>query len=331
MRKPEIDVLRAVAISLVVIYHMNYFTDYWPIRSLVNYSSVFGLSLFFFISGVSIHYSSSHESVLLFIRKRLLRIYPLFLLASATSLLLNPNPLNRMLSVDYSLYLLNISPLVLPRFDIQTGYWFVGAILFCYLIYINLNRYSKCSRDWILLSLLAVVALVICRYFLGIIMARVLVFMCIFLFGVLAQELELLEGRNWIIFPMIAVFAGSLFVFLEYFYSSFPDENILTFKHIVIYISAFLLMTFSFNLLSYKSVGLLIRPGMLLSIVSAIGFGAYATYLFHMTVLGYVKGQFNNGLYLVLIGLPMSLVVGYCIQKAEARCIGLAIRLFKKD
>jgi hypothetical protein len=192
-------------------------------------------------------------------------------------------------------------------------------------IYIILNRYSKCSRDWILISLLAVVVLVACRYFFDIIRARVLIFMCIFLFGVLAQELKLLEGRNWMIFPMIAAFAGSLFVFIEYFYSSFPDENILTFRHIVIYISAFLLMTFSFNLLSYKSVGLIIRPGMLLSIESAIGFGAYATYLFHMTVLGYVKELFNNDLCLVLIGLPMSLAVGYCIQKAEARCMGKII------
>jgi peptidoglycan/LPS O-acetylase OafA/YrhL len=231
---PEIDVLRAVAISLVVVFHMNYFTDFWAVRGLASYTSAFGLGLFFFISGFSIHYNSPRLvnaiSVFCFLRKRLLRIYPLFIFASIVDLLINPNPLIRAYSFGYCIYLLNMPPLLLPRFDFYTGYWFIGAILFCYAIYIILNRLSRSSRDFIMLSLLVMIVLLSYRYLFDMIMTRVLVFACVFLTGVLAKEMKILEKKEPISFliAIAAIFAISLFIYINRFYGAFPDDNIIT-------------------------------------------------------------------------------------------------------
>ena len=71
-----------MAIILIVFYHMQYFIKPWPDWSL--YGAVIGVGLFFFISGYVLYlvHPTRIIDVPTFGKKRLMRIYPLFTIAS---------------------------------------------------------------------------------------------------------------------------------------------------------------------------------------------------------------------------------------------------------
>ena len=77
----ELDVLRALAIFFVVIAHTDYFVTtpllVGAITDLFPYLVIFGLSLFFFISGFVLYYShdgiETTADVLAFWKKRMIR------------------------------------------------------------------------------------------------------------------------------------------------------------------------------------------------------------------------------------------------------------------
>lgn len=85
------DLLRAIAILAILLTHSTAYLGYKYIRYTILIFTPFfakiGLSLFIFISGYLIHYNnskiSSIKDVLLFYKKRILRIFPLYWAALA--------------------------------------------------------------------------------------------------------------------------------------------------------------------------------------------------------------------------------------------------------
>lgn len=332
--------LRATGIILVVVSHLPYFIESETLRRLAPLLAVLGLSLFFFISGYAIHTNAPRLScsldALLFFKRRLIRVYPLFILASAVWIIiryfeLGPSLLAKYFTVDYLVYLLNLAYILQPRFGFGTDYWFVGAILLCYVIYIFLGIFHKSSRDLLLLSVAAAALLLAFRLAFNIFASRVLTFSCIFILGVLAAEAGIFK-RRWVVAAGIVCFAVTLFLFFQSFGIAFPDDGILTMGgtwYVMAYYANALVMMFSFCILSYKAVQLLALRGLVFGILSGIGYGAYSIYLFHVVVLKLMALALAAvgvphpayGLCLVVVGVPLSLLSGYCIQKGEARFI----------
>jgi peptidoglycan/LPS O-acetylase OafA/YrhL len=57
---PEIDILKATAILLIVFSHMdNYVSCYELIRLVDGYAALIGLSIFFFVSGFLLSHTDS--------------------------------------------------------------------------------------------------------------------------------------------------------------------------------------------------------------------------------------------------------------------------------
>ncbi|HWQ20418.1 MAG TPA: acyltransferase [Methanotrichaceae archaeon] len=330
--------LRAIGIFLVVVSHLPYFIESESLSRLAPLLAVLGLSLFFFVSGYAIHTNAPQlncsRDALIFFKRRLIRVYPLFLLASAVWIIIRyfemgPSLLVKYFSVDYLVYLLNLAYILQPRFGFGTDYWFIGAILLCYVIYILLGMSHKSSRDLLLRSIAVTALLLACRAAFNILSSRVLTFSCIFILGVLAAEAGIFR-RRWIMAAGIIGFAVTLSLFIQSFGIVFPDDQILSMGstgYVLAYYSNVLVLMFSFCVLSYRAVQLLAMRGLVFGILSGIGYGAYSTYLFHTALLKLMALALAAvgiphpayGLCLVVVGVPLSLLSGYCIQRGEAR------------
>src|SRR5450756_623889 len=95
-RLPELDIIRAFAICLIVFSHFPPLSTLYIDGSAKLWCATFGLALFLFLSGFTLYRSNSITSVAdvrLFYKKRIIRIYPLYVLIIAVYVLLQVLPL----------------------------------------------------------------------------------------------------------------------------------------------------------------------------------------------------------------------------------------------
>jgi peptidoglycan/LPS O-acetylase OafA/YrhL len=183
-RLRELDILRATAIFLVVLFHLPFDLNS-PLAEApaFAYMVLLGMALFFFLSGFAIDLNNkgiaTRADLGTFFRKRATRIFPLYWVATASSilaLLIVLSVLHTSLSdvVQYGLieqktYDLSLGGIVLsflgaqvllgPRFINVPNRWFVGTILVCYLLYPVIAYFGK---DDVRRILLVSAALVLC-------------------------------------------------------------------------------------------------------------------------------------------------------------------------
>ncbi len=134
----ELDILRAVAIIVVLVGHFPY---YLPT---VEYSRGFtlfascGVALFLFISGFVLYLNHPSfpqcKSLAYFYKKRVLRIYPLYWFALFLTLVIAAGLSNPLILLSVGL---GLQGFLSPRFgtDLEGYFWFIGAIVVFYTIY----------------------------------------------------------------------------------------------------------------------------------------------------------------------------------------------------
>jgi peptidoglycan/LPS O-acetylase OafA/YrhL len=145
----EIDLLRAAAILLIVLYHVpqstmadvSYTVSSFPLE-LVGF---LGVSIFFFVSGFSLYISnrtiSNRDDVLSFYKKRMVRIYPLYWVFVVGILILY-----RPSYVESVIYVVGGQALFYPIVITSDIYHFVSVILVFYLLFpllVFFNDYKK--------------------------------------------------------------------------------------------------------------------------------------------------------------------------------------------
>ena len=163
-RLPEMDILRALAILLIVFSHLPELLafDSTPVIStfkgfavmFVNYFATLGLALFFFVSGFVIHRNNANTAtrteVIKFLKKRILRIFPLYWIAVGVYFLIFgilplktafvTYPIASYLSTSYSItdiaiYVVGLQGVLAGLITHpMPGLWFIGVILVYYLI-----------------------------------------------------------------------------------------------------------------------------------------------------------------------------------------------------
>ena len=165
------DFIRLFAILMVVFSH----TLNIPSINL-SYVGILGNVLFFFISGYLIYYNnstiSSKHDILRFYKKRVLRIYPLYIIAVLFWVLIYTVILS---SADYSIAEIVLSILGLQMVAgpvwISTDpviLWFIGMILIFYLLYPVILYISKDNlMKFTIYSFIAIFLLAIIRVFTG--------------------------------------------------------------------------------------------------------------------------------------------------------------------
>src|SRR5665647_176535 len=149
----ELDALRAVAIVLIVFFHLDLFIKnniFTLTLNGINYifpEWFYGLSLFFFISGFVLHHNhpaiSNRNEAIDFLKRRVARIYPLYWVAFAVfitlGITLGMDAWNFFLAAIYFCSLQIFFP---PMGELFGLLWFVSLILLYYLIYLVLAMLS---------------------------------------------------------------------------------------------------------------------------------------------------------------------------------------------
>ena len=134
----EIDILRAAAILLIVLYHAPLSTIADVSTTVTSYPlelvGFLGVSIFFFVSGFSLYIShrtiSNRDDALSFYKKRMVRIYPLYWVFVVGILIFY-----RPSYVESVIYVAGLQALLYPVFITSDIYHFVSVILVFYLLF----------------------------------------------------------------------------------------------------------------------------------------------------------------------------------------------------
>lgn len=195
-----LDSVKAVAIILIVFIHLYNYLLHHPIagcHGLIALLSFLALAGFTFVSGYTIHANNSvmgtREDVIRFYKKRVLRVYPLYLIALAAFFVcfqvLRLFPPLELSSAEWAINVLCLQVLLAPAFtDPVFTLWFVGFIVPLYLLYPALIMFSRTTKDILLVSGCIFAPLVILHLTLNIVDARFLQYYFFFIAGIIAAR-----------------------------------------------------------------------------------------------------------------------------------------------
>lgn len=330
----ELDFIRALAITSIVLCHMHYFIHSNSLDKLSVYPAFFGLSLFFMLSGFLMNHNrkiKSKDEIILFIKKRIGRIYPLYLLAVALNIILDLS--NKGFSIvsikKLEIIFVNVLGLqiLFPPEYAQYGPWFVSAIMVYYFIYVFISYYSDDTNDVLINSFILIIPFLILRNEFGLIRTEIFDYYPLFIAGIVAAEVRDFKKMSLISIYSIMIM---LLFYLLYYYGIISMRNLhsLAISLIFSLISLFLVICYVIYVHNKKNINVFSKS--ISAIISKIAYGSYAIYLFHGTILTILMSILynvrihNEILYdfsILAIGIPVAFTIGYYIQKVSNKFI----------
>jgi len=218
-RLMELDILRVWAILLIVLAHVPGYAPDLEIGRFAIYLVTAGLSIFMFVSGYALRLSNDRLAglgdVVAFVRKRLLRIYPLYALALLLFVVLfqyvgiyhridfAPVPWNALI------HLFGLQGLLAPRIEPLFTLWFIGVLMLYYAAYGVIAACGLTTSRIVATSLLLLCLFAGLRYFAGVIDNRFFLYYPVFIAGILAGQVGLARpsGAMWALMAAAAVAA----------------------------------------------------------------------------------------------------------------------------
>jgi peptidoglycan/LPS O-acetylase OafA/YrhL len=336
---PEIDILKATAIILIVFSHLdNYISNYETIQIDqlgVGFVSLSGLSIFFFISGFLLSQTDSvihsKKDIKKFYMKKFIRIFPLYWVA-LTSLIfifgiLQINP-GHVSSYNFSLYnlLLHFFGLqgIFPYNSIQSM-WFVGVIILFYLLYPIIIYFSKNLIEIFVISSFILFLIVILHFFFGLIEYNALWYYPIFISGIFINRLVYSSKKiiDETLLKRIIILNSILFliIFLVLVFRKVYQLNIFFFPEILV-IGAMISLCVIFLVFTHLYIKI---HGIYMVLISLIAFATYAIYLFHHQFLAIfslitdliIQNIILQDIIILTFGFIGAIICGIIIQKIE--------------
>jgi peptidoglycan/LPS O-acetylase OafA/YrhL len=347
---PEVDILKATAIILIVFGHMdNYVSCYSLIRLVDGYAALIGLSIFFFISGFLLSQTdsviNSMNAIKKFYIKKFIRIYPLYWIALASLVIIfglfqiNPghvSPYNFSLTniLIHFFGLQGIFPYdgIFPYNYIQSM-WFVGVIVLFYLLYPIIVYLSKNLFEIFVASSLILILLGILHFFLGLIEINALTYFPIFISGIFINRIlysqKIIFNKNLlkrILFFYVIIIFMFFLVLAVYKFNNFTMQ----FLPQILRLSAencikiFAMISLCIIYLIFTHLYIKIH-GKIMSLISLIAFATYAIYLFHHQFLAVfsliidliIQNIILQDLIILTFGFAGAILCGILIQKVE--------------
>lgn len=328
---PEIDILKATAILLIVFCHIdNYVSCYDDLIRLVDgYAALIGLSIFFFISGLLLSHTDSAinsiKDIKNFYSKRFTRIFPLYWVALISLAIifgwLQVDPGN-VKPYDFSLsnLLIHFFGLqgVFPYGNIQSM-WFVGVIILFYLLYPFIAYFSKNLLRTFTISSIIFILLAILHHFFGLININALMYYPLFVSGIFIDRLIYSSKRiaDKTILKQTLVLSFSL-IFALLILNNINlqlSPTILTMCTMIALCIFYLIFARLFINVHGNKMG----------IISPIAFGTYAIYLFHHQFLALftsiidliIQNIMLQDITILTFGIVGVALCGIIIQKVE--------------
>jgi len=312
----SIEYLRAFSMLYIVGYwHLFNYTDAFPDyrNSYTSKLTLIVLGLFVFISGFLLGCKAEKSSSLLnFYKKRLARIYPLYVLAVILFYLLG---INDGLTSFKSMFFISMYYGPSPR-----TLWFVTMLMLFYLATPLFLKLLAKPLNY----LMFVIALFAVTFALGITFKtvdyRILLYLPCFCVGIYSSH----YGFK----TRVVNFKSALLLFCVYLILSFFDEvDSWIFNHLIKAIPMILSCSYLIFLIIYLNEDRFKS----LKIISMLSYSSYAMYLFHRPIYKTLKAlyfpesaQFQV-LYLITIGLVMVFFISWGLQKLyDTGCVLLS-------
>jgi peptidoglycan/LPS O-acetylase OafA/YrhL len=307
-RNLELELLRFLCIlSIVGYWHMFNYTEAFP-----QYKNIFTiriiwiiLAVFAFLSGYftgKANIELSKKSLYLFFRKRLTRIYPLYLLALILFSILNINTLGT--SIKASLL---ISMFFKPA---PPTLWFINMLLIFHILSPFLADQIKKGHLYRLLGIfiLSSGVLLVSHLLFKNVDFRIITYFPAYLFGIIIS----LKGDNYINKKIcFFVFIAGTFISLLLYQNRIQVDRLS---------SIFMLTTAPYFIFLFFKKKITI-PDKLKLLILNLSFSSYCMYLFHRpiyiitTKVYFPESGFLQILYLVFFSLPCIIIFSYFVQK----------------
>ncbi|MGZ4883399.1 MAG: acyltransferase family protein [Halobacteriota archaeon] len=344
----ELDLLRAIAIVFILVHHIaGYAYNATFLRQIdhIDYQVfplfVFGLSLFFFVSGYALYYNNTTFSTLRevggFLKKRAIRIYPLYWIAIAAFITLGVGAWGGFTWIIVQVC--GAQGLLSPRFGRPViTLWFIGVILLYYLIYPFIVRFSSGSKQLVLALLTPLLLFVVLRVAFNLIDFRFFLYYAIFFGGFLASKYDIFNrytvkrshvAASILLFVAVLVLIANIDRFdvqlHAYLYRGLDGAVApLTIRSVLAVVFAdvlsllFVYITFNLSRLAVPLLNSTSRE-----IVRGVAFSSFCVYLFHRPFLVLFTETLNatslaapaKSFLVIICGVPLIFIASYALQR----------------
>lgn len=301
------DIARVVSIIIIVLYHsLGYGCSYYS-HSAIRTIAYASLSIFTFQSGflLATRYDLQNSTFLDFIKRRLLRIWPLFLFSSALLCLIG---FNSWFSTAKAWFGLSSFWRPTPR-----TMWYVGLLIF---LYIGTLFWAKGGFLKQIIKFAITMAVIVCIHFLfHSVDSRTFVYTPIYFAGIIIGQYGYRKFFSFITTPKHILMMFVLFVAIL-FIQIFKFKSNLLLMWVNSIIGMFALMSFYVYLGEKKK-----NNKRLVSMISMLSYATFCIYLFHREVfeglimLWKPSSQYQMIPYLAFLGLAIVIPLAYYIQK----------------
>lgn len=330
-RLPEFEVARAISIVLLLIHHSGFYSLEFSGRTLQvlsPYLEAFLLGCFFFISGYFMELSlqRSGGNVHAFLRSRLIKIYPPYLIAFALYVFVLGFGFKS--KFDVAVWLAGLqfifSPsLVKPLLTL----WYVGAILLFYGVFLVLWKVAPKVRSLLIVSVVVFILALILHRTTELLDVRFFKYFFVFLTGLLLAKPNVSGGvlsGQWMMGKTVLAILGIWLFSLVLRAEADPAS--------LFYIAVSYMFIASNVILLFTVVAKLeiISPW---GWVTRISYASYFVYLFHRPFWKILEGIFpveglqNQILFRMLPSSLTVLVVCYFLQQ----CYDFLLGKFKRQ
>ncbi len=305
----EFDFLRVMAIGyIIMIRHADdYASDIFLSGLNVN-CTVISLGMLIFISGyfLSKNYPSLNQltEVSQFIKKRFLRIYPLYII----SLIMFFVVFQEMNIINFVSHVFLVN-LFFGYYSLTL--WFVSLICFYYLLYIVMAFKYNNRKYYRIVAVLF--SILICeKIVLGVFNTSLVLYLPVFLFGINSARfdkdfIKKIESPFWIAIQVL------ICCVLLCLYSYWPYKLRVLFQWGFTITSIYPLLFFG------KKITDLINKNKL---IKNLSYSTFCMYLFHRIIFTFVLTIYQPGsnwrtvLYLYAVGVPLTYLLAYSVQRS---------------
>jgi peptidoglycan/LPS O-acetylase OafA/YrhL len=339
-RRKEIDVLRVAAILLILAAHLPSYLSAPDLGAKEPYLVIPGLSVFVFISGLALDLGRRRvrtgREILDFVRRRILRIYPLYVPALLAFIgLFHYAGLHHRADFDPVLqkaviHLLGAQVLAAPRVTPLFTLWFIGAVVMYYFVYIFVARFLPTIPRALAGAALLLVPLAAVRLLAGLIDDRFFFYYPFFIAGIVASRADLFAPGRRLLKPGLATagLLGALALALWVTRRFVGGGEASAWPGVVLSLGG----RFVFGALAVCVLTTLaLAWGRVVSprahgVVLFGSVASYAVYLFHRPVLALLTvflrevlhtPELALALVVVLVGVPVVFVLGHGLQRLQ--------------
>ncbi len=339
----DMEILRAFAIVLIVVFHsQEYLHVFFNNINQWDDMAHIGLSLFFFISGFLLYYNYKNinfkNDLKTFYYRRAIRIYPLywFALFIAFILLIIAYGFISIPPHDHAA-ILKFSSIISGILGLQaltegniglnlSPFWFVGVILIYYLLYPFFTK-PKNLINMFSLSLAFLLFLYVLNFKLNI-NYNLFYYYWMFFAGIAIcwindnnGILQNIKNFNYLDYRKLGELFLPLFLLVLLIQTSLNNYLTDIIELLLTTLTLYLIMRLivSYIMKNYSNF----FKSLSYNIISKISYGSYAIFLLHVSVFDiitfiliklHLSGLQNL---IVLIGIPISFIVGFYVQLAE--------------